>query len=165
MPIPFLLAVIGAGLMGGLIGGGIAALAIGLLGWDTIEGWFNQDKVKKLAQADKDNVAIIIKEEMKKGKVPVIQGIFDTSTEEFLEATRYEAEELDADLRRQLRTNEPLVYEYADSSSYYEDTSYYSADHSGSGPGDCNNCGYRRGSRCEYYGTNIAQAREYNCGF
>jgi len=100
-------------LIGTLIGGGVAALVVGLLEWDTIVDWFERDKIKSVAKADEDRIAVVIKEEMKGGKVPVIQGIFDMEAEEFLEAEVYEAEELDADLRRQLRTNEPLIYEYA----------------------------------------------------
>jgi|GEM_PF-3399873 len=163
MPFPIILAGILGGLIGGLIGGGVAALVVGLLEWNTIVDWFERDKNKSLAKADENHYAVVIKEELKKGNVPVVQGIFDTKTEEFLEAERYEAEELDSELREKLRYKDLLVYEYADSSSYYEDTftkrSQVASDHHYVSV--CTRCNPFNGKQCTFW--NLPTSKIPNC--
>ncbi len=75
---------------------GAAVVFIAYLTYNFIVNWFrNRSAIK---EQDKDNIAFTIKEAMQSGNYKVIQGIFNTRTEEFVESQVIETKELDNDL-------------------------------------------------------------------
>ena len=103
----FLLGPILAGIAVGL--GTAAVITLIVLYWDTIVDWFQSRT--KLKQSDKDIIAFTIKQELEKGKVPVVQGMFNKRTNEVLDGQKYEAEELDEELEKHHRGEPLVIYE------------------------------------------------------
>jgi hypothetical protein len=99
MPLPLIPIIIT-----GIVSLGIIALV--LLEWSRIVDWFKGRQ--SLKQEDKNNIAFTLKQEMEKGKIPVVQGIFNTETEEVLDGVKYVAKELDETLENHHR-GQPLV--------------------------------------------------------
>jgi len=87
----------------------VAVIVIAILNWEKIIDWFKGRQ--SLKQSDKDNIAFTIKDEMAKGKVPVVQGIFNTRTEKVEDAVKYESKELDEKVAEKHRNSKLVLYE------------------------------------------------------
>jgi hypothetical protein len=75
-----------------------AVIVVKILTWAGVLEWFRRRAALKAADAA--NIALAIKQARADGKVTYVQGIFNTNTEELLDAQVFEAEELDADLQK-----------------------------------------------------------------
>jgi len=96
MPFPILLAV--------LAGFAFAAVVVLVfLNWNRIVNWFRNRQ--SLKHSDRANIAFTLKDSLDNGKYSVIQGIFNTRTNEVLDGAKYEAE----DVGDELKYNEPLT--------------------------------------------------------
>jgi len=104
MPLPLLLGPILAGIGAGVLGATVITLVV--LYWNKIVDWFQSRT--KLKQSDKDIIAFTIKQELEKGRVPVVQGMFNKRTNEVVDGQKYAAEKLDEQLE-ELHRGEPLV--------------------------------------------------------
>jgi len=76
---------------------------LAFLNWDRIIDWFRSRA--KLKQAHRDNIAFTVKEDLDNGNYSVVQGIFNTGTEQVLDAVKYEAK----DVCDELKYSEPLT--------------------------------------------------------
>jgi nitrogen fixation-related uncharacterized protein len=83
-----------------------AVVVIAYLSWGTISDWF--DDKKELKQADRDNIAVILTEKLKSGNFSTVQGIYNTYTNTFQDSVKYEAEDVDEQLKRRHK----IIYEY-----------------------------------------------------
>jgi len=96
MPFPILLAVL-AGIAF------TAVVVVVFLNWGRIIDWFRSRS--KLKQADRDNIAFTVKESLNNGSYSTVQGVFNTRTEQVLDAVKYEAK----DVCDELKYSEPLT--------------------------------------------------------
>jgi hypothetical protein len=90
---------------------GLAALVIKFLGWDKVTGWFRGRQ--KLLEADKANIAFTLQQSLASGNYGTVQGIFNTSTSELVNADagqKYEAEDVAQELKDAHKNNELVVY-------------------------------------------------------
>jgi hypothetical protein len=87
----------------------LTLIVLVMLNWSRILDWFN--KREELRESDKDNIAVGIKQALDDGKVTYVQGIFNKRTNELKEGTKYEAEELDDQLKEYHSRDELVVFQ------------------------------------------------------
>jgi hypothetical protein len=97
-----LIAIIGAAV------GGLAVIVVAFLKWSAIVDWFKGRR--KLKEADKKNIAFTIHNALESGHHGVVQGIFNTDTNEVLDGQKFEAKEIAAELEQAHETEELVVY-------------------------------------------------------
>lgn len=79
-----------------------------MLHWREIVNWF-QNWINGHQSVDKDAVGFTVREAIKKGEYKVVQGVFNTSSGKVEDARRIEAEDLDAETRKQCFGKEKLI--------------------------------------------------------
>lgn len=89
MPLPLL------AILGGLAFAAVVVLVY--LNWDRIIGWFRGRQ--SLKQADRDNIAFTVKENLSDGNYSVVQGIFNQRTNQVLDGEKYNAKDLCDELK------------------------------------------------------------------
>lgn len=83
-----------------------AVVFIAYLTYNLIVNWFrNRFDIK---EQDKDNIAFTIKENLESGNYKIVQGVFNTRTEEIVDSQVIETEELDNELD-EIHSDLPLV--------------------------------------------------------
>lgn len=90
----------------------VAALAVVMfvaISFDEIVQWFRSRNGIK--EADKDNIAITIKQRLDNGEFRVVQGIFNKRTDALAEARVMQARQLDPAFENVHRDTELVVYE------------------------------------------------------
>jgi hypothetical protein len=105
-----------------LIGLGIAAAVAGLIAvvikfflrdriieWDKIIEWFRSSQALK--EADKDNIAFTLLPPLTKGRYSLVQGIFNTRTNELVAGVKHKGKEIDDKLREVHKTHALVIYE------------------------------------------------------
>ena len=80
-----------------------------LLHWQEIVNWF-QNWLNSHQSVDKDAVGFTMREAIKKGDFKVIQGVFNRSTGEVVDARRIEAENLDSETRQNCFTKKVTLF-------------------------------------------------------
>jgi hypothetical protein len=93
---------------------GLTALVIKFLGWDRIIGWFRNKQ--DLKEEDRDNIAFTVNQALANGNYSVVQGIFNTRTNELAGLNtdggqKYEAEKIDDKLKEAHEGKDLLIYE------------------------------------------------------
>lgn len=86
-----------------VIGGALIGAAVGyaICHWQDIVDWFYNFTDQNYV--DYDNVGVLLKEKISKGKYNLIQGVFNRRTNEYVDARRIEAEQIDDDIKRIMR--------------------------------------------------------------
>jgi hypothetical protein len=87
---------------------GAVVVFIAYLTYNFIVNWFR--KRSAIKEEDKANIAFTIKETLDSGNYKLVQGIFNTSTEEIVDYQVIETEELDNDLDEIHSDNELALY-------------------------------------------------------
>jgi hypothetical protein len=87
----------------------LVAVFVALLNWEKVIDWFKGRTQLKVS--DKDNIAFTIQEKLKDGKYETVQGIFNKSTNELLDAKKYKSEEIDDQLAKVHRREKLVFYE------------------------------------------------------
>ena len=67
--------------------------------------------MKKIKNANKDNIAFTIQEKMKNKQYKTVQGIFNKRTNEVVDAQEIRSDKVDAQMENNHRGNELVVYE------------------------------------------------------
>lgn len=86
----------------------VAVVARAVLHRAELWHWF-QSKKATLQQNDGNKLGVIIRKAMDDGKVSVVQGVFDTETDQVLARQSYVAEKLDDDLADTFNDNDVVM--------------------------------------------------------
>ncbi|MEO0967417.1 MAG: hypothetical protein AAFX80_03520 [Cyanobacteria bacterium J06639_18] len=86
---------------------GLATVAI--LNWNFIVNWFRERSTIK--HSDKDNIAFTIQEKIKNQEFKTVQGIFNTRTNEVVDAQEINSKSVDEKIEKLHRDNELVIYE------------------------------------------------------
>ena len=84
-------------LIAGFAALGVAAIVLVFLHWKKIVDWFMGRQ--SLKEEDNEVIAFTIKEKLKSGEYSVVQGFFNKKTDEVLDGTKYEAEDICDELK------------------------------------------------------------------
>jgi len=87
----------------------LVVVVVAIVFWDDIVNWFQSRN--DIKEQDKANIAFTIKERMKSGDYKVVQGIFNTKSEEIIEGRAMQTESLDEELEKVHERNELVIYE------------------------------------------------------
>jgi hypothetical protein len=98
---------IGKAVLAGLAALGAAAVVVKLLTWTRIVSWFRQRSALKAA--DKSNIGVIVRQALDNGRYSEVTGVFNTETEQLLDAQEFQAEELDPQLQKKHALEDVLV--------------------------------------------------------
>jgi hypothetical protein len=89
--------------------GALAIITMVVLNWKTIIDWFRGKRTLK--ESDKGNIAFTIKNAQETGNFEVVQGIFNTDSEEVLDGQKYKAKELEDKLEQVHKGKDLVIYE------------------------------------------------------
>ncbi len=93
----------------GLAGlGAIVVVNLLLLSLEIIIDWFRERAAR--VSSDPTKLAVTVAEQLETGNVSYVQGIFDTSTSEFVEARRLKAKEAEAAVQAEHRRHNVAVW-------------------------------------------------------
>lgn len=97
-----------------VIGGALIGAAVGLAicYWQDIVDWFRNFTYQN--PIDYDNCGVLLKEQISGGNYNLIQGVFNRRTNQYLEARRIEASQLDDDTKRFMYGKEIEILELYD---------------------------------------------------
>lgn len=87
---------------------GIVAISLTILYWDEILDWFRQRQ--SIKASDTSNICLTLKQKLKSGEYKVVQGIFNTESNELLDGRVVEAKELDKQISAQHKNNDLVIY-------------------------------------------------------
>lgn len=87
---------------------GAAAVTLLMLNFKRIVQWFVGRRALK--ESDKENIAFSVQEKLKNGEYKTVQGIFNTASEEVLDAEVYESKEIDKDLENIHSSDKLVIY-------------------------------------------------------
>ncbi len=104
MPLPLLPIILAA-----VAALGVAAVILTVIYWNDIVEWFRSRN--DIKEADKNNIAFTIKENLRSGNYKVVQGIFNKETEELKDVRIMESESLDDQLMKHHEGQELVIYE------------------------------------------------------
>lgn len=90
-----------------IFGGAAAAVTIAYLTIDYLMDWFSS---RRYLLRDRDNIAATVMEILDNGRYKVVQGIFSTTREEWVESRVLESESVSADLANLHRYDGTAVY-------------------------------------------------------
>ena len=88
---------------------GLGLVVVTIIYWDDIINWFQSRN--SLKAADRDNLAFTLKQKLATGDYKVVQGIFNTRTEQLLDGRVMQAKSLDYQFDREHRNKELVFYE------------------------------------------------------
>jgi hypothetical protein len=77
--------------------------------WSDIVEWFQNRTALK--QADRDNIAVTLKEQLASGEYRVVQGIFNTRTEAVVDGQVLKSNKIDQQTEEVHRNNNLVVYQ------------------------------------------------------
>jgi hypothetical protein len=90
------------------LGASVLVLHIVLLTLDIVIDWF-KDRVARI-RANPRRLAVTVAEQIAKGNVSYVQGIFDTNTSKFVEARRIRAKGAEAAVKHEHRRHKVAVW-------------------------------------------------------
>ncbi len=89
--------------------GAVALITVGLLTLGFLADWF-RDRAAQVT-SDPNKLAVTVAEEIRRGNVSYVQGIFDTEKEKFTTARRIKADDVDADVRQTHNRHKVAIWE------------------------------------------------------
>jgi hypothetical protein len=92
----------------GIAAGALGLIVVILLKWKEIVDWFKGRR--KLKETDKKNIAFTIHNALKNGHHGVVQGIFNTETDELLDGQKFDAKELAPELEQAHEKEDLVIY-------------------------------------------------------
>jgi hypothetical protein len=98
-----------------LVGGAAVGTAAATVTWivkkllslGDIRGWFRTKQT--ILEKDADNLVFLVKDEVEKGKIRVMQGILNTKTDTVVTSQGYETERLDESLKNEFGGQSTIV--------------------------------------------------------
>lgn len=87
----------------------LAVVVLAILHYDKVIAWFTSRNAIK--EADKDNLAVTIKTKLDNGNYKVVQGIFNTRSEKFVDGQVIHAQKIDQRLDDLHGDEELVVYD------------------------------------------------------
>lgn len=75
-----------------------------------ILNWFRRDKIQKLKNEDKDNIAFTLKTALEEGSYTVCQGVFNTRTGDVVDGQKLKAKEIEASVAESHREKPLVIY-------------------------------------------------------
>jgi len=101
MPLPIIALVLGTI-------GALGTIALLCIYWSDIVEWFQNRSALK--EADRDHIAVTLKDQLASGEYRVVQGIFNTRTETVVDGQVLQSNELDEQTEAAHRDSNLVVY-------------------------------------------------------
>lgn len=101
------LVLVGKALLGCLAAGAVVGIVVALLTWDRLFNWFRGKS--SLVHSNRHNVAVMVKEAQRNGKVSVVTGVFNQATNEVLSHECYQADQLDGQTKKFFGGNNVVI--------------------------------------------------------